>query len=88
MEDILARGTKAVISKDVLQGLLDLLAADYQVLGPTVCDGAIVYDEIARVLDLPAGWTDQQSSYHLHPLFFKYQVGYACAPYKNSSCST
>ncbi len=83
MEDILARGTKAVISKDVLQGLLDLLAADYQVLGPTVRDGAIVYDEIARVLDLPAGWTDQQEAgrYRLERRQDEALFGFAVGPH-------
>ena len=62
MEDMFATGTKTIISKDALGELLDLLITDYQVFGPTVRDGAIVYDEIARVLDLPAGWTDQQEA--------------------------
>ena len=51
-----------------LQVLVDGLAVrGYQVLGPTVRDGAIVYDSIARVDDLPAGWTDRQEAgrYHL-----------------------
>jgi sulfhydrogenase subunit beta (sulfur reductase) len=53
--------TKRVISRDGLQALLDALAAGgYQVLGPTVEDGAIVYDEISGVRDLPEGWKDSQ----------------------------
>ncbi len=57
----------ATISCDALQTLLDALAEDYEVIGPTVRDGAIVYDRIARVADLPAGWTDRQAPgrYHL-----------------------
>ncbi len=57
----------AVISCDALQTLLDALAEDYEVIGPTVRDGAIVYDRIARVAELPAGWTDRQAPgrYHL-----------------------
>ena len=46
-----------------LQALIDaLVGRGYQVLGPAVRDGAIVYDAIARVADLPAGWTDHQEA--------------------------
>ncbi len=46
-----------------VQALIDALAArGYQVLGPTVRDGAIVYDTITHVADLPAGWTDHQEA--------------------------
>lgn len=62
MSQSLAKGAKVVISTAALQTLIDALAVDHQVLGPTVRDGAIVYDEIARVLDLPAGWTDHQEA--------------------------
>jgi len=42
--------------------LLEALGADGRtVVGPTVRDGAIVYDEISRVEDLPIGWRDEQS---------------------------
>lgn len=34
----------------------------YTVAGPTVRDGAIVYDEIASTADLPRGWTDRQEA--------------------------
>ncbi len=33
----------------------------YAVIGPTARDGAIVYDHIESVKDLPAGWTDEQA---------------------------
>jgi sulfhydrogenase subunit beta (sulfur reductase) len=32
----------------------------YEVVGPTVRDGAIVYDRLRSVDDLPIGWTDRQ----------------------------
>jgi NAD(P)H-flavin reductase/formate hydrogenlyase subunit 6/NADH:ubiquinone oxidoreductase subunit I len=42
--------------------LFDALHADgYRVIGPTVRDHAIVYDEIEGPLDLPIGWTDEQA---------------------------
>lgn len=63
MEQVLAIGATAVISCEALQQLIETLAArDYQVMGPTVRDGAIVYDRIATVGDLPAGWTDEQEA--------------------------
>jgi len=58
-----AKWTRVVITCEGLQALVEGLAArDYQVLGPTVRDGAIIYDSIARVDDLPAGWTDRQDA--------------------------
>ncbi|MBI3858222.1 MAG: 4Fe-4S dicluster domain-containing protein [Planctomycetes bacterium] len=43
--------------------LLEALAAKgYRVVGPTVRDAAIVYDEIRTVADLPEGWTDEQEA--------------------------
>ncbi|SDI35533.1 4Fe-4S dicluster domain-containing protein [Paraburkholderia phenazinium] len=53
----------ALVSLDAIQSLIDVLVASrYQVCGPTVRDGAIVYDSIASVSDLPAGWTDHQEA--------------------------
>ena len=63
MTDTVAAGGTATISLDVVQTLLDILAAkNYEVVGPTVRDDAIVYDRIARLADLPAGWTDRQEA--------------------------
>ena len=46
-----------------LQVLIDELRADgRKVIGPTVADGAIVYDEITTVADLPEGWGDVQDA--------------------------
>jgi sulfhydrogenase subunit beta (sulfur reductase) len=48
-----------------LQALIDALAQrGYRVVGPTLRDQAIVYDDIAKVADLPAGWTDDQDGGH------------------------
>jgi ferredoxin len=56
-------GAKAVITVAGLQGVIDALASrGYQVLGPTLRDGAIVYDSVAGVDDLPRGWTDRQDA--------------------------
>jgi sulfhydrogenase subunit beta (sulfur reductase) len=60
-----AASTISVITTDGLQALLDALHRNgYCVLGPTVRDRAIVYDEIASVSDLPRGWTDEQNGGH------------------------
>lgn len=46
-----------------LQRLIDQLRGDgYDVIGPTVRDHVIVYDQIEGVADLPAGWTDKQEA--------------------------
>ncbi len=38
-----------------------LVRKGYAVIGPTVRDWAIVYDQLESVQDLPAGWTDEQA---------------------------
>ncbi len=51
------------IKRDDLQALLDVLVADgFRVVGPTVSQGAIVYDELHSVDDLPRGLTDVQEA--------------------------
>jgi sulfhydrogenase subunit beta (sulfur reductase) len=63
MEKRLEPGARILIAGDGLQLLIDALAAAiYEVLGPTVRDGAIVYDKIAGIGELPAGWTDRQEA--------------------------
>ena len=58
-----AERIRAVVVSDDLQVLIDALAdRGYQVLGPTVRDGAIVYDDDRAPDDLPAGWTDRQEA--------------------------
>ena len=55
----------AVLTRDGLDALIAALArAGYRVLGPTRRDAAIVYDDIAGIADLPAGWTDEQDGGH------------------------
>jgi sulfhydrogenase subunit beta (sulfur reductase) len=60
-EHRLTPGAKVTIARDGLQALVDALAArGYRVIGPTVRDGAIIYDNIATIAVLPIGWRDQQ----------------------------
>src|SRR5450631_879834 len=76
-------GAQATLSPDGLRALLGELAGrGYQILGPTVRDGAIVYDEIASLADLPAGWTDQQDAgrYRLERRTDNALFGYAVGP--------
>ena len=69
------------------EGLADLFGAlagrDYRVLGPTVRDGAIVYEELESADDLPIGWQDVQDagSYRLERRDDEARFGYALGPH-------
>jgi hypothetical protein len=55
----------AIIDGNGLQALLDALRdRGFTLLGPTLRDEAIVYDEIAGVADLPKGCGDEQDGGH------------------------
>ena len=59
----LSIGCKYLLPLAGLQALIEVLATrGYLVLGPALRDGAIIYDEITTLADLPAGWTDQQDA--------------------------
>jgi len=52
----------AVLAASELARLIEaLVRKGYEVVGPTVRDGAIVYDQIESAHDLPAGWADEQA---------------------------
>ena len=73
-----------LIELEHLQQLLDALRRrQYQLLGPVVSQGAIVYDEITSVADLPAGWTDEQNggTYRLKRRSDQALFGYAVGPH-------
>ena len=55
----------------------------YQVVGPTVRDGAIIYDTLAGPEQLPAGWTDEQDGgiYRLKKRDDDALFGYAVGPH-------
>jgi ferredoxin len=72
----------AVVSDGQLEKLIATLLSDgFEVIGPTVRDGAITYEPVKSVSDLPAGWTDEQepARYRLKktdsPAFFGYSLG-------------
>ncbi|MEX0679488.1 MAG: 4Fe-4S dicluster domain-containing protein [Pirellulales bacterium] len=55
-------GRTLSLAKEHFQTLLDVLWSEgYRVIGPTVSQEAIVYDEIRLIDQLPRGWTDEQS---------------------------
>lgn len=67
-----------------LAALFDRLIADgYQVIGPTVDQGAIVYSEIRSPADLPRGWTDlqQPGQYRLERRTDEAYFGYVVGPH-------
>jgi ferredoxin len=70
------------IEIEALQRLLGILTArGYALLGPTLREGAVVFDAIQGVEDLPSGWTDVQApaSYRLRRrddgALFGYTIG-------------
>ncbi len=73
----------AVLERDHLQLLLDILGKrGYRVVGPTVRDRAIVYDDLTSLADLPVGWTDEQDggTYRLKRRNDGALFGYALGP--------
>jgi sulfhydrogenase subunit beta (sulfur reductase) len=70
------------VQRDGLDELFSALRRQgYTVVGPTVREQAIVYDEIERCEDLPVGWTDEQDGGHYRlrrrddEALFGYNVG-------------
>ena len=74
---------KVRLSANQIDKLFQSLAArGYEVLGPTVRDGAVVHDQLAGVRDLPQGQTDEQEAgrYRLKPREDGALFGYAVGP--------
>jgi len=75
---------QAILDLAGLQALLEVLRSlGYRLVGPRVRDGAIVYDELASVNALPAGWTDEQEGgkYRLRKREDGALFGYAVGPH-------
>ena len=73
-----------VINPSALDALIgELGARGFRVLGPTVRDGAIVYDDLASADALPIGITDvqQPGSYRLEAREDEARFGYAVGPH-------
>jgi sulfhydrogenase subunit beta (sulfur reductase) len=82
MASITSGGRSLVMARASLDTLLDVLRRrGFRLVGPTVRDGAIGYDDITSSADLPAGWTDEQDGgfYRLRrrddDALFGYNVG-------------
>jgi ferredoxin len=72
------------IAPEGLQALIEVLGRrGYRVIGPTLRDQAIVYDDIADVAALPRGWSDEQDGgrYRLVERGDGALFGYAVGPH-------
>ncbi|MGI9416207.1 MAG: 4Fe-4S dicluster domain-containing protein [Geminicoccaceae bacterium] len=50
-----------MLRADGLDGLIQALRTEgFRTIGPTIGDGAVLYDDIETIADLPIGWTDEQ----------------------------
>jgi sulfhydrogenase subunit beta (sulfur reductase) len=73
-----------VIQREHFDELLTAIARrGYTIVGPTVREQAIVYDEISSAGDLPIGWTDEQDGgyYRLRRRNDEALFGYAVGPH-------
>jgi sulfhydrogenase subunit beta (sulfur reductase) len=80
----MAPAARSVLSRTAFPRLLEALRErGYRVVGPTIRDGAIVYDDIRGVDDLPAGWTEEQEAgrYRLARRPDQALFGYAVGPH-------
>ncbi len=58
----MSAATSFTLPRSEFDALFDALRAQgHDVVGPTLRDGAIVYDRVHCAADLPAGWRDEQS---------------------------
>jgi ferredoxin len=76
--------TTAVVEPAALDELIGALRRrGFRVFGPTVRDGAIVYEELGSAAELPVGWTDRQEAgtYRLERREDEARFGYAVGPH-------
>ncbi len=77
-------GDRGILERRDFPSLFRALHANgYEVVGPTVRDGAIVYDHLSGVDDLPIGWTDRQEpgKYRLERRTDEALFGYTVGPF-------
>jgi ferredoxin len=75
---------RALIAPSALDDLIAALRSrGFRVVGPTVRDGAIVYDDLSSATELPIGWSDEQDggSYRLRRRDDEARFGYAVGPH-------
>ena len=73
-----------VLAPDALEALISVLRArGDRVLGPTLRDGAIVYDELESASQLPVGLGDEQEPghYRIRPRADAARFGFAVGPH-------
>jgi ferredoxin len=78
-----AENSRTVVDLEALDQLIPALARrGYQVIGPTLRDGAIVYDKLRTLEDLPVGWTDEQEAgrYRIRKRDDRALFGYVVGP--------
>ncbi|MEL7539598.1 MAG: 4Fe-4S dicluster domain-containing protein [Pseudomonadota bacterium] len=76
--------TAQLLDRSDFPAILTALAEDgYEIIAPVRRDGAIIYDTIDSIEDLPAGWSDTQSAgaYRLERRNDKALFGYAVGPH-------
>lgn len=76
--------TAAILGLDSISGLIQILKKrGYEVIGPMVREGAIVYGPVQDIGDLPQGWTAEQSpgQYRLRRRDDEALFGYATPVY-------
>ncbi|MBV9415884.1 MAG: 4Fe-4S dicluster domain-containing protein [Solirubrobacterales bacterium] len=79
----MGRVAPAVLQRSDFDALLMAVKRrGYTIVGPTIRDQAIVYDEIEQTSDLPIGWTDEQDAgrYRLARRADAALFGYAVGP--------
>jgi hypothetical protein len=77
-------GRSVVLNKPDLGAIIARLwQAGYTVIGPTIAQGAIIFDEVRRLDQLPIGWTDEQEggTYRLRRREDGVYFGYAVGPH-------
>ena len=75
---------RVVLTREGLQALFDALGAGgRRIIGPSARDGAIVYDDVGSLADMPEGVTDvaEAGSYRLARRDDKSLFGYAVGPH-------
>lgn len=75
---------EAVLEPDALEALVGSLRdRGYRVLGPTLRDGSIVYDDLGSASQLPIGWKDVQAPgrYRLEARADQARFGFAVGPH-------
>lgn len=73
-----------ILERDHFQKVLDVLTEKgYQIIGPTLGEGSIIYSKLNSVSDLPVGWTDEQEGgmYRLRKREDNALFGYTVGPH-------